>query len=194
MLRSFNIPSLLPRIGLILGTVAFIQACQEVPEVQVPTSAVSMVITSPVLQANEPIPPQYTCDGRNTSPPLDWTNIPNAAQSLVLIMDDPDAPNGTFLHWLFYDLPSTVDTLPGAIIPASSPEQGGSQGRNGFNKIGYGGPCPPNGTHRYRVKLYALDKTLDLPSDATLANVAEAMEGHIVGFGELTAPYTRQSY
>ena len=133
------------------------------------------------------IPKQYTCDGRDLSPPLSWSGVPAGARSLVLICDDPDAPRGTWVHWVVFDLPPTTRDLPeGIATPA-----GGVQGTNDFRKTGYGGPCPPGGTHRYLFKLYALDTELKLAPGATKAQVETAMEGHVLEQGTLTGRYSR---
>ena len=124
-------------------------------------------ITSTAFTEGGKIPRIYTCDDQNISPPLSWTGVPTTTVSLAIIMDDPDAPSGTWVHWVLYNLPPALTTL----------EQGktgiGTDGKNDFNRMGYGGPCPPRGsTHRYYIKLYALDKTLDLKSGSTKAQVA----------------------
>lgn len=175
-------------VALFFGT-----GCGSVPDIIVPPSIASITVKSSVLAANTPIPGEYTCDGANNSPPLAWGNIPDSAESLVLWMDDPDAPSGAFTHWVVYDMPATRRDLPGAISADELLPQGGTQGKNSFRKLGYGGPCPPKGTHRYRFKLYALNQPTNLPPNASISEVAQQMEGKIVGFGELMAPYTRQS-
>lgn len=191
--HSFSaITTPVPRICFLLSLVGMLASCRQAPTIQVPTTATPLSLESAAFQADTPIPSQYTCDDQNSSPPLTWTDIPEATQSLALIMDDPDAPNGTFTHWVVYDMPATLDNLPEGVPQTPALDAGGSQGLNDFYGLGYGGPCPPSGTHRYRFKLYALDQPLGLPPEASLAEVAEAMAGHIVGFGELTAPYTRQ--
>ncbi len=146
----------------------------------------SMKLESTAFAANALIPSKYTCDGENISPPLAWNDLPTGTQSIALIVDDPDAPQRTFVHWVVYDIPATVSQLPEQI--ASNDFQG-VQGKNDFGKLGYGGPCPPTGTHRYFFKLYALDKKLGLTTGATKEQVLTAMEGHVLGQAELIGQY-----
>jgi Raf kinase inhibitor-like YbhB/YbcL family protein len=138
------------------------------------------------------IPAKHSCDGRNLSPKLSWSNIPDSARELVLICDDPDAPSGTWVHWVLYGLSPDSAGLP-EDIPQKDVAPGVRQGRNDFRKMGYGGPCPPRGpAHRYFFRLYAIDKQLDLKPGATKAEVMKAIEGHIVASGELMGLYKRQ--
>lgn len=134
------------------------------------------------------IPTLYTCDGKDVSPQLSWTDIPANTVSLALIMKDIDAPNGAFYHWIFYNMPKTISELSeGAPMPA-----GASAGKNSFDKAVYSGPCPPKGTaHTYIFTLYALDSSLKLPKNADANSVLEAMKGHIVGQIDLTGVYSR---
>jgi Raf kinase inhibitor-like YbhB/YbcL family protein len=153
---------------------------------------VSIELASPAFAPGEAIPARYTCDGDDISPPLQWQGTPAAAQTLALIMDDPDAPRGTWVHWLLYNIPATATGLPEAVGP-SGPGPGGSvQGNNSWNRAGYGGPCPPSGAHRYFFKLYALDTELDLAAGASKEALLAAMEGHILAQGELMGAYRRQ--
>lgn len=143
-------------------------------------------ITSPSFTEGGAIPKAYTCDGSNTSPQLDWTGIPAGAKSLALIADDPDAPAGTWIHWVLFDLPPDLSGLPEASSGV------GTQGKNSSNKLVYGGPCPPKGSpHRYYFKLYALDTLLNLKAGATKADVEKAMQGHILAQGQLMGKYGR---
>ncbi len=137
------------------------------------------------------IPKKYTCDGDDISPPLLWRMVPEGTQSLALICDDPDAPLGTWVHWVIFDIPSHITELPEGISPKKILENGAKQGKNDFGKIGYGGPCPPGGTHRYYFKLYALNKKLILEPGATKDELLEAMEGCILGQGQLMGRYKR---
>lgn len=146
-----------------------------------------MEISSPAFENNSQIPSKYTCDGQDINPPLEIKNIPERTQSLVLIVDDPDAPMGTFLHWLVFNINPDA-----SIIDENSIPQGGIQGRNDFGKENYGGPCPPSGTHRYFFKIFALDKKLDLKAGAKLKEVEKAMEGHILDKAELIGIYQRK--
>lgn len=148
-----------------------------------------MKLESPAFNANGAIPAKYTCKGENISPALHWDAPPEKTRSLTLIMDDPDAPGGTFVHWVLYDLPSDVRELPEAIDPNPILMQGGTQGKNGFRHYGYGGPCPPGGTHRYFFKLYALDTLLDLPPGASKQEVLAAMQGHVLAGAELMGKF-----
>ncbi|OGW84091.1 MAG: hypothetical protein A2987_05470 [Omnitrophica bacterium RIFCSPLOWO2_01_FULL_45_10] len=147
-----------------------------------------MKLTSPAFRNGEAIPIQYTCDGKDVSPPLVWEDIPKGAQSLALIVDDPDAPGRTWVHWIFYNLSSSVIKLEDGAgrkgVPVYTHSITGvkaMQGKNDFGDFGYGGPCPPSGRHRYSFKLYALDAMLDLPSGSTKAELEKAMKGHILG-------------
>jgi Raf kinase inhibitor-like YbhB/YbcL family protein len=137
------------------------------------------------------IPSEYTCDGKNISPSLSWEGVPAGAKSIALICDDPDAPMGTWVHWVIYNLPATIKELPSNIPPTKTLENGARQGINDFRKIGYGGPCPPGGTHRYYFKIYALDTQLDLEPGVTKAQLLKAMEGHILAQGQLMGKYKR---
>ena len=150
-----------------------------------------MQINSGAFRNGQSIPGKYTCDGADISPDLKWEQLPDEAISLALICDDPDAPAGTWVHWVYYNLPVTMGSLPENVEPLETPESGGLQGRNDFGRIGYGGPCPPGGTHRYFFKLYALDTMLDLAAGATKKALLAAMEGHIVGQAELVGTYRR---
>jgi hypothetical protein len=151
----------------------------------------SFKITSTAFKEGESIPGRYTCDGRNVSPPLAWMGVPPGARSLALIADDPDAPGGTWVHWVVYNLPAGAAGLPEATSPDAEVEGGGRQGRNDFRRIGYGGPCPPSGTHRYFFKLYALDSALDLKPGATKAELLEAMQGHVLAETQIVGKYKR---
>lgn len=138
------------------------------------------------------IPKKYTCDGPEVSPPLTWGDPAGKIQSFALIADDPDAPMGTWVHWVAYDLPATTRQLPEGISPEGEIAGGGRQGTNDFGKLGYGGPCPPPGKpHRYFFKLYGLDTKLGLKVGATKSEVEKVMEGHILARAELLGRYHR---
>jgi Raf kinase inhibitor-like YbhB/YbcL family protein len=138
------------------------------------------------------IPRKFSCQGSDTSPALVWTDPPAATQSFVLIADDPDAPTGTWVHWVLYDLPPGTRRLREALPLTTEVAGGGRQGANDFGKIGYGGPCPPPGKpHRYFFKLYALDGRLNLKPGATKPEVEEAMKGHVLAKAELMGRYRR---
>lgn len=148
-------------------------------------------ITSPAFEEGGLIPRKYTCDDADISPPLAWTGVPENTATLALIADDPDAPMGTWVHWVLFNLPASEKGLPEGVPADRELKNGARQGRNDFRRIGYGGPCPPGGTHRYFFKLYALDKALDLPPGATKADLVKAMEGHILAEGQLMGKYRR---
>jgi Raf kinase inhibitor-like YbhB/YbcL family protein len=155
-------------------------------------------LESSAFQEGGMIPRTYTCDGEDISPPLSWSGVPESARSLVLICEDPDAPLGTWTHWLLYNLPAEVTALPERLPPEGTIQvaSGGAkhparQGRNDFRKLGYGGPCPPSGTHRYYFRLFALDTTLNLEPGASRKQVLGAMEKHILAQGELMGRYAR---
>jgi hypothetical protein len=150
-----------------------------------------MKITSTAFEEGGMIPRKYTCDGEDVSPPLAWTGVPEAAKTIALISDDPDAPMGTWVHWVLFNLPASEKGLPEAVPTDKELKNGAKQGRNDFRRIGYGGPCPPGGTHRYFFKLYALDAVLNLPAGATKAELIKAMEGHILAQGQLMGKYRR---
>ena len=145
---------------------------------------VEMTLISPAFAQDEAIPLQFSCDGDDLSPALAWTGIPEGTASLVLIMDDPDAPVGTWDHWLLFDMQPDLEGL-------AQGATAGTEGNNSWNQTGYGGPCPPGGTHRYFFKLYALDITLDLPAGTAKGALEAAMEGQILGQTELMGTYTR---
>lgn len=152
----------------------------------------SLQISSTAFSAGETIPKKFTCDGPDVSPRLAWTEPPAKTQSFTLIMDDPDAPVSTWVHWVLYDLPAATKELPEGVAKQEQLPSGARQGRNDFGKIGYGGPCPPPGKpHRYFFKLYALDTKLNLQAGATKAGVEHAMKGHILAQAELIGRYGR---
>ena len=151
-----------------------------------------MIITSTVFTEGGNIPIQYTCDGVDRSPPLAWSAVPQAAQSLALINDDPDAPMGTWVHWVVINIPPAMSGFEEAVSSDSLAQQGVVEGMTDFGRRGYGGPCPPSGTHRYYFKLYALDTALNLGPEATKKQVESAMQGHILEQAQLMGRYTRR--
>ena len=151
-----------------------------------------MKLTSKAFDNNKTIPSQFTCDGKDISPALSWSQPPADTKSLALICDDPDAPGKTWVHWVVYNLPPSTRFLPEAIPLGSKIPDGGFQGINDFKKLSYGGPCPPGGTHRYFFKVYALDKMLDLKPGASKKELEAAMKGHILDEGELMGYYSRK--
>lgn len=151
-----------------------------------------MRLDSDVFSHDGQIPQHYTCDSDNVSPPLRWDDPPTETQSLALIVDDPDAPGGTFVHWVLFNLPPNIRVLPEAVaISDRNWEGGGIQGLNSFGNLTYGGPCPPDGEHRYCFKLYALSSPLGLAEGATKEDVEAAMEGNILASAELIGRYER---
>lgn len=148
-------------------------------------------LSSSAFEEGGMIPKQYTCDGADISPPLAWQNAPDSAKSFALICDDPDAPRGTWVHWVIFNIPADNTELPENIVPQKELPNGAKQGTNDFRKIGYSGPCPPGGVHRYYFKLYALDTMLDLKPGATKADLLKAMEGHILSLAQLMGKYKR---
>lgn len=145
-----------------------------------------MKITSTAFENNSNIPSKYTCDGEGINPSLLFIEVPPAAQSLVLISDDPDAPGGTFVHWTVWNInPQTTE------IAENSVPFGAIQGITSYGKKGYGSPCPPSGIHRYYFKLYALDSTLDLPVTADANQLETAIQGHVINSAELIGLYSR---
>ena len=157
------------------------------------TGKEKMQLTSAVFTDGAAIPAKHTCDARNVSPPLKWSGLPVGAKSLALIMDDPDAPVGTWVHWVLYDLPATTSELAEDAPKSQYLAGGAKQGLNDFRHLGYGGPCPPRGNpHRYFFKLYALDVVLDLKPGLTKKELEQAMEKHILAQAQLMGTYQRK--
>ena len=155
----------------------------------------SFSLTSEAFTDGESIPARFTCDGDDVSPALSWQGGPDGAQSFALIMDDPDAPGGTYTHWVIFNIRSQVNALPEGIEKTERPAnaEGGVQGKNDFGDDGYGGPCPPGGNaHHYNFRLYALDGRLELDPGASKDEVLKAMEGRILGETALTGTYKRR--
>jgi len=149
-------------------------------------------LTSSVFKQNGPIPKEYTCDGSDISVPLKWQDPPAGTKSFALIADDPDAPRGTWVHWVLYDLPADLHELSAGIGHEESLRNGAKQGKNDFGKIGYGGPCPPAGpAHHYHFKLYALDQTTGLKAKATKQQLLDAIKGHALAETKLIGTYKR---
>ncbi len=153
----------------------------------------ALELKSSAFQNGQDIPDDFTCKGADISPQLAWIGAPEKTKSFVLIMDDPDAPVGTWVHWVVYDIPATETGLEEGIPADPLLTSGAKQGVSSFRKVGYGGPCPPPGPkHRYFFKLYALDMVLDLPAGKASKNVTEkAMEGHVLEKAELVGTYGR---
>lgn len=150
------------------------------------------ILESPAFGDGERIPEKYTCDGLDISPPLRWRDYPLETRSFILIMEDPDAPGGTFTHWIIYNMPADANGLEEGVKPLEEFPGGIMQGVNDFGRIGYGGPCPPPGKpHRYIFKLYALDTRLELGPAASLEDVLKLMSGHVLAEATLTGIYSR---
>lgn len=152
----------------------------------------TMHLKSPDFSAGTTIPKQFTCEGTDISPALQWNDPPTNVQSFALIADDPDAPVGTWVHWVAFDLPANLRALPQNFPKSEQSADGSRQGNNDFGRIGYNGPCPPPGkAHRYFFKLYALDTKLNLKPGSTKKDVERAMKGHILDQGEYMGRYSR---
>jgi len=151
------------------------------------------ILTTTAFKDGAPISGKHTCDGVDVSPPLAWSGAPAGTRSFALIADDPDAPGGTWVHWVLYNLPAEVSELPENIAKVESLDLGGArQGRTDFRRPGYGGPCPPPGpAHRYFFTLYALDARLELKAGAQKKDVEAAMQGHVLGSAQLMGTYAR---
>jgi Raf kinase inhibitor-like YbhB/YbcL family protein len=152
----------------------------------------ALSLRSAAFESGSRIPRIYTCDGRDASPPLRWANAPQGTRSFALICDDPDAPMGTWVHWVIYNIPAETDRLPEALPCAEKLDDGALQGGNDFGRIGYGGPCPPRGkAHRYFFRLYALDCALSAAAGLTKRALLKQMQGHILETAELFGLYGR---
>ena len=148
-------------------------------------------LTSTAFSDGAMIPIRYTCDGEDLSPPLSWSGLPAGTRSLALICDDPDAPVGTWDHWVLFNIPATATGLPENVPSKATFDDGSVHDNNSWGRPGYGGPCPPGGTHRYFFKLYALDTELNLKTGATKSQLVKAMEGHILDQVQLMGKYRR---
>lgn len=152
---------------------------------------VALTLSSGVFKANAKIPARYTCDGEDVSPPLEWRGAPAGTKSFALISDDPDAPVGTWVHWVIWNVPPDTTSLAENLPKTEKLQNGAQQGLTDFRRAGYGGPCPPSGTHRYFFKLYALDLMLNLPARSNKAQLEAAMKTHILAEAELVGLYSR---
>ncbi len=153
-------------------------------------------LTSSNFQHNQPIPAKHSCEGQDLSPTLKWDGVPSATKSFALICDDPDAPVGSWVHWVIYGIPANTTELPESVAKTDTVAAQGNakQGMNDFGRVGYGGPCPPrgHGAHHYHFRLYALDTELSLPTRATRRQLESAMKGHILAQAELVGTYERK--
>ena len=156
------------------------------------TAVPALTLSSAGFSAGNKIPQQYTCAGANQSPPLQWQDVPKGTRMLALIVDDPDAPGGDWVHWVLYDLPPDTSSLPAGVPPAETLPSGAKQGRNDFKAIGYKGPCPPSGSvHRYVFTLYALDAATSLTPGATIQELQQAMQGHTQAQAQLIGTFEK---
>jgi Raf kinase inhibitor-like YbhB/YbcL family protein len=187
------------RATLLILIMVFLPSCAGGPQ-HAPTGSreepkgvdVAINLTSMAFDEGGAIASRYTCDGPGVSPPLSWDSVPDGTRSLALTAYDPDAPRGTFVHWVIYDLPPETRRLPEGVPNRRTLSSGAEQGVNGAGDIGYTGPCPPRGTHRYFFKIYALDTKLDLGGGATAGRLSDAMEGHVLAEGRLMGTYRRR--
>jgi hypothetical protein len=154
-------------------------------------AGMAITLTSVAFSDGGLIPREYTCDGKDISPPLAWEGVPDSAKSLAMICDDPDAPGGTWVHWVLFNIPATANELARNTPSDKVLENGARHGINDFRRFGYGGPCPPGGTHRYYFKIYALDIALTQKPGLTKAELLNAMQDHILADGQLMGKYQR---
>ena len=186
--------TLCPMIALGFGVALAAEPAPPPPPKEAPK--VAFELKSTAFAANGAIPVEHTCDGKDLSPPLSWSGAPAGTKSFALIMDDPDAPPGTWVHWVLYDLPGTTTSLPAGVARGEKLEGGGVQGLcwgvESFTRVGYYGPCPPAGSpHHYHFKLYALGAALGLTPKSTKDRVLKAMEGHVLAETELVGVFGR---
>jgi Raf kinase inhibitor-like YbhB/YbcL family protein len=188
---------LFPIVLVLIGLTLIGCARRPQPQTQLPESSATnqnkpqIKLVSTSFKDGESIPRPYTCDGVNVSPPLEWIGAPKTAKTIAIVCDDPDAPGGTWVHWVLYNLPAENIGLVENLPATENLKAGGFQGKNDFQKIGYGGPCPPSGTHRYFFHVYAIDIELPLKAGATKAELVKAMEGHVLTQGQLMGTYQR---
>jgi Raf kinase inhibitor-like YbhB/YbcL family protein len=185
---------LLWRILLLLAfllAAPFLAGCRHSEPAMAAVASATITLSSTSLQDGR-VPREFTCDGSDASPPLKWTAVPNGTRSLALTVTDLDAPDGTFTHWVLFNMPAGSGGLPQGLPKDGLLPDGSRQGRNDFGKVGYGGPCPPSGNpHRYVFTLYALDSALDVNEGSSRSQVESAMNGHVLAQGEMTASYGR---
>ncbi len=177
----------------ILAVCMILTACTSGPteSASVSQTEFTMNLTSSAFTQGQPIPAKFSCKGADVSPALAWTEPPAGTKSLALIVDDPDAPMGTWVHWVLYNIPITAHEWPENTPKDADLVNGAQQGVTSARSHGYHGPCPPSGTHRYFFKLYALDTKLDLKDSATKADLLAAMEGHILAQAELMGTFSK---
>src|ERR1022692_141314 len=196
---SFSTPPLLKHsvarlaaLVLLLGTVGGSTLASQSHPSAGGRSPMALVLKSSTFAPGAEIPKEYTCEAADVSPALEWSGAPARTVSFALIMDDPDAPAGTWVHWVLWNLPASAHELPEAVAKQDQLVDGMRQGRNSFRKVGYNGPCPPPGKpHRYFFRLYALDEKLDLAPGANSADLQQAMKGHVLMQAEYMGAYRR---
>jgi len=189
MLRA---PFALFAASLTLASAAFAAVITASPAHNPRRHSMSFVLETKAFPKSGEIPARYTCSGDDVSPALSWSGAPQNTKSFALIVDDPDAPSGTFTHWLVYELPAATHQLPESVSKTDDLSGGGRQGRNDFRRVGYGGPCPPPGkAHRYFFKLYALNAALNLPAGASRQDLEAAMRGHVIAQAERMGKFAR---
>lgn len=186
------------RIVLPLLAIVLLTACGGPASTGQPTAdpleiegTASIALTSSAFAEGQPIPAKYTCTGEDVSPPLAWGEPPAGTQSFALIVDDPDAPSGTWVHWVFFNISPSIRSLPEAFPSGEAFPDGSLGGANSWGSTGYGGPCPPSGTHRYFFKLYALDEMLAINAGASKGELEKAMVGHILAYAELMGTFAK---
>jgi len=186
-------PRMWRRLLAVLGLLILVGCRSQVPPSETTTTRDGgLTLTSPAFGEGQAIPAKYTCDGEDISPPLEWNDPPLGTESFALVMDDPDAGAKTWVHWVLYDLPAETRQLPEDMPPEGRLPSGAAQGQNSWPRIGYGGPCPPSGTHRYFCSLYALDTVLGADAGLTQSELLQAMEGHLLAQTQLMGTYTHQ--
>jgi Raf kinase inhibitor-like YbhB/YbcL family protein len=149
-----------------------------------------IILTSTAFVDGQSLPDKFTCHGQDISPPLQWSGIPANSKSIAITCEDPDAPSGTFTHWIIFDIPVASNSLSENVSKTATLPDGAGQGKNSFGNIGYNGPCPPGGkTHHYIFKIYALDNSVTLNSDAGMDDLLKAIDGHVLAQGQLTGTY-----
>jgi Raf kinase inhibitor-like YbhB/YbcL family protein len=153
--------------------------------------AADLILISEAFSEGDPIPKEFTCDGEDISPPLKWEGAPQNTESYVLVMDDPDAPGGTWIHWILFNIPAEANELMAAIPPVAELADGSSHGQNSWGRSDYGGPCPPGGTHRYFFKLFALDQLMDFAPGITVDQALQGIQDHVLAETTLMGTYTR---
>ena len=168
-------------IGFFLAVVMVVAA--------VTAGASNFTITSDAFETGAKVPILHSCDGKDISPPLTWMGAPDGTRAFAMIMDDPDAPGGTWVHWVIYNIPAEISSLPMGVPTDGTLKNGAMQGSNSWNRTGYGGPCPPSGSHRYYFKLYALSDYLDLGPGVSKKEMIKAMEGKVLGQTELMGKF-----